>query len=529
MTNLEKFRVLWISEKTLKCLEKKWFQTPSPIQEKVIPLLLKWDVNLIWQAATGTWKTAAFGVPLADKIIEHKDYTQAIIMTPTRELAIQVADEIRSFLENKSINVVTVYGWQSYDIQLRELRKWADIIVWTPWRIIDHLNRNRIKLDKIQYMILDEADEMLNMWFIEDIKEILEHTNKNKNTLLFSATMPKEIINVAKKYMWDYEIVSVESSQRTTVQTEQLYFNVQYKDKLEALCRVMDIAPDFFGLVFCKTKIDVDEVTSKLLQKWYSVEWLHWDVAQSQRERIIQKFKSKKIKVLVATDVAARGIDVNDITHVINYCLPQNPESYIHRVWRTGRANKKWIAITFVSPSEAKRLPFFKKATKTDIKLEKIPNIEAVISSKKNQITKQIGGAIENNSYIKQIYLAKELLQNQDAETIIAALLELKYENELCKTKYKDIVDIKERIWGYNKYWYNKWSYRWWSNNRYNDRRKSYSDKKPFKNRWNNKDLNQRSWEKSYNKDRWNNTKSSHQNNSWYKWDFRNKKWFRSN
>jgi ATP-dependent RNA helicase DeaD len=474
LTNLEKFRTLWISEKTLKLLEKKWFETPSPIQEKVIPILLKWEKNLIWQAATGTWKTAAFGVPLAERIIKHETFTQAIIMAPTRELAIQVADEIRSFLHDKSINVVTIYGWQSYEIQLRELRKWADIIVWTPWRLIDHLNRNRIKLDKIKYMILDEADEMLNMWFIDDIKEILNHTNDTKNTLLFSATMPREIINVAKKYMWEYEIISVKSEQNTTIQTEQFYFNVQYKDKLEALCRVMDVEPDFFGLVFCKTKLDVDDVTAKLTQKWYSVEWIHWDIAQNQRERIIQKFKTKKIKVLIATDVAARWIDVNDITHVINYCLPQNPEAYIHRVGRTGRANKKWVAITFVSPSEAKRLPFFKKATKTDIKLEKIPNIEAVLVSKKSQITKEIDKAIENNSFVKQIYLTKEILQKHDAETIIAALLELKYENELCKTKYKEITEIKDRPS------YNRNRDKWWSRSTYRWR----NDNRPYQSRW---------------------------------------------
>ncbi len=502
MTNLEKFRALWISEKTLKCLEKKWFEKPSPIQEQVIPLLLEGNINLIWQAQTWTGKTAAFGVPLADKIIEHKDYTQAIIMTPTRELAIQVADEIRSFLENKNINVVTVYGWQSYDIQLRELRKWADIVVWTPWRIIDHLNRNRIKLDKIQYMILDEADEMLNMWFIDDIKEILEHTNKDKNTLLFSATMPKEIINVAKKYMWEYEIISVKSEQHTCTQTEQLYFNVQYKDKLEALCRIIDIEPDFFGIVFCKTKLDVDDVTSNLLHKWYSVEWLHGDVAQSQRERIIQKFKSKKIRTLIATDVAARGIDVNSITHVINYSLPQNPEAYIHRVWRTGRADKKWIAITFVSPSEAKRLPFFIKATKTDIKLQKIPNIEDVLKAKKSWIINQIHSAIENNSYQKQIPLAQEILQKYNPEYIIAALLELKYENELTKTKYKEISEIRDRVWWYNREnssrdsgwhnrwwrswnnrWWRSWNNRWWYNRNRDDRRDRNNDRSRNDNR----------------------------------------------
>lgn len=443
MNKLEKFRILWISETTLKSLEKKWFETPSPIQEKIIPLLLNWNIDLIWQAATWTWKTAAFGIPLAEKITEHQKDTQTLIMTPTRELAIQVADEIRSFIENKNINIVTIYWWQSYEIQLREIKKWADIIVWTPWRIIDHLKRKRIKLKEIKYLILDEADEMLNMWFIDDIKSILEHTNETKNTLLFSATMPKEIINVAKKYMWKYEIVSVKNEQHTTTQTEQHYFNVQYKDKLEALCRIIDIEPKFFGIVFCKTKVDVDDITSKLLHKWYSVEWIHWDIIQKQRERIIERFKSKKTRILIATDVAARWIDVNDITHVINYRLPESPDIYIHRVWRTWRANKKWTAITFVSPSEARKLNFFKKVTKTDIKLKEIPKIEDVLKSKKAWIIEQIHKAIENNSYHKQTQLAKEILGKYNPEIIVSALLELKYENELCKTKYKEISKSK--------------------------------------------------------------------------------------
>jgi len=491
LTKLQEFKKLWISEKTLNCLEKKWFQTPSPIQEKVIPLLLKWGINLIWQAATGTGKTAAFGVPLAEKITEHQNFTQSIILTPTRELAIQVADEIRSFLENKNINIVTIYGWQSYEIQLRELKKWADIIVWTPGRIIDHLDRGRIKLDKIQYMILDEADEMLNMWFIDDIKKILEHTNDNKNTLLFSATMPKEIINVAKKYMWNYEIISIKSEQNTTTQTEQLYFNIQRKDKLEALCRIVDTEPDFFGIVFCKTKSDVDDVSSKLLHKGYSVDGLHWDIIQSQRERIIQKFKSKKTKILVATDVAARGIDVDGITHVINYCLPQNPDAYIHRVWRTWRADKKWVAITFVSPSEVKKLAFFKKITKTDIKLQKIPNIEDVLKSKKTWVLKQIDSTITNNSYQKQIPLAQEILEKHSPESIVAALLELKYENELNKTKYKEIETTKNRISFYNK---NKNS--GYKSSKYN---KKFDDKKKYERQDKSKSYH-KGWKRKYKK-----------------------------
>ena len=507
MTNVEKFRALGIWEETLKMLSDKWFEIPSPIQEKSIPLLLKWDRNIIWQAATGTGKTAAFGIPLAEKITKHESYTQALIMAPTRELAIQVADEIRSFLHNKSINVVTVYGWQAYETQLRALKKWADIVVGTPWRLIDHLDRNRIRLDKLKYLILDEADEMLNMWFIEDIEKVLKYANDKKSMMLFSATMPKEILRVAKKYMGDYDIVSVKTKQMTTSQTKQLYFSINNRDKLEALCRIMDIEKWFFGIVFCKTKRDVDEVTAKLTLKWYAVDWLHWDVAQNQRERIIQKFKAKKTTALIATDVAARGIDVNDVTHVINYSLPQTPEDYVHRVGRTGRAGKTWTAITFISPTEHGRLAFFKRATSTDISLEKIPDIEKVLASKKRQILWEIKTAVDNESFQKHTELAKEILANHDSdhETIIAALLELKYENKLNKTKYREIKEATPRKWGNSSWWRNgpsRWWYRWrgwWWRNR--------SDRSSNRNRSSNKGRNsgreRDKWRSDRSRNRW--------------------------
>lgn len=442
-------------------LASKGFETPSPIQEKSIPLLLAWDRNIIWQAETWTGKTAAFGIPLAEKITKHEKDTQAIIMAPTRELAIQVADEIRSFLHNKDINVVTVYGWQSYEVQLRALKKWADIIVGTPWRLIDHLDRKRVRLDKIKYLILDEADEMLNMGFVDDIEKILKYTNSNKSMMLFSATMPREILRVAKKYMGDYEVVSVKSEQMTTTQTEQTYFSINHRDKLDALCRVMDLEKDFFGIVFCKTKLDVDEVAAKLTLKWYSVDWLHWDVAQNQRERIIGKFKAKKLTALIATDVAARGIDVNEITHVINYSLPQNPEAYIHRVGRTGRAGKTGKAITFLSPSEQGRLAFFKRATKTDITLWKIPDVDMILASKKWHIIDEVLSAVSNDSYQKKLILAKEILEKSDAdaEAIIAALLELRYQNKLSSTNYREISAARpgrgggSRSGSYNRGW----------------------------------------------------------------------------
>lgn len=262
------FSELGLSKEMLASLKNKGFETPSPIQEQVIPLLMTGDKNIIGQAATGTGKTAAFGIPLIERLTPAKR-PQAIILTPTRELAIQVAEEINSFQSDtkEKLSIVSIYGGQSYDIQLRALKKGADIIVGTPGRVIDHLNRRTLKLDAIEYMILDEADEMLNMGFIDDIEEIFKQTPEQKKVLLFSATMPNGILKVAKKYMGDYQLVSVKTAQMTTTQTTQIYFEVREGDKFEALCRIIDIEPDFYGIVFCKTKLDCDFVTTKLNER----------------------------------------------------------------------------------------------------------------------------------------------------------------------------------------------------------------------------------------------------------------------
>jgi ATP-dependent RNA helicase DeaD len=279
MTTTEKslsFSEFGLSQQMLNALEKKGFETPSPIQEQVIPLLLNGDQNIIGQAATGTGKTAAFGIPLIEKLAPTRT-TQAIILTPTRELAIQVAEEINSFQSDHKdrLSIVSIYGGQSYDIQLRALKKGADIIVGTPGRVIDHLNRRTLKLREISYLILDEADEMLNMGFIDDIEEIFQQTPTEKKVLLFSATMPKPILNVAKKYMGEYQLVSVKEKQLTATNTTQIYFEVREGDKFEALCRIIDLEPEFYGIVFCKTKLDCDFVTNKLNERGYQAQGLH--------------------------------------------------------------------------------------------------------------------------------------------------------------------------------------------------------------------------------------------------------------
>ncbi len=441
---LPKFQALWLSEKTLIALQKKWFEEPSPIQEQTIPLLLEWSKDIIWQAQTGTGKTAAFWLPIIETITERKSHVQAIILAPTRELAIQVAEEIQSLQGAKWIlRVLPVYGWQSMSQQLRALRNGVDVIVGTPGRVIDHLSRKTLKIDKIRYFVLDEADEMLNMGFIDDIEKIFTYTNEDRQTLLFSATMPREILHVAKKYMRDHTVVSVKKTELTTNNIEQIYFQVREHDKFEALSRIIDVEEEFYGIIFCKTKIDTDNVASHLNRRGYDAAAIHWDVEQRQRERILKKFKTKTTKILVATDVAARGIDVQDLTHVINYALPGDPESYVHRIGRTGRAGSKGIAITFVTPSEYRRLAFFERVTKSKIARKDIPAAHEVIDKKKDRLKLQIIDELNTEENLTQYKeFAQWLLKDHNPEDVVAALLKHSYSDELSAQNYKKVETV---------------------------------------------------------------------------------------
>jgi len=435
------FKDLGLSSRTLEWLEKKGFKIPSPIQAEVIPLLIANKKNIIWQAATWTGKTAAFGVPLIENL-KHENHIQAVILVPTRELAIQVAEEINSLQYPKNLSIVAIYGGQSYEIQNRALKKGVDIVVWTPGRIMDHLNRRTLKIEEIKYFILDEADEMLNMWFVDDIETIFKQTNPEKRVLLFSATMPRGILSVAKKYMGEYDLVAIKKNENITALTEQFYIQINERNKLEALCRIMDKEDDFYWIVFCKTKLDVDHVFAKLHEKGYSTQALHGDVQQKQRENILKLFKTKKTKILVATDVAARGIDVNDISHVINFWLPQDPESYVHRIGRTGRAWKTGTAITFVTPSEFRKFVFFQKVTNNNVKKIEIPAIANVIESKKKKLKINIENMLETGSHEKYLPIAQELLKEKDADHVLAALLQITYADEFNEEHYNKIENF---------------------------------------------------------------------------------------
>lgn len=443
MEKILTFRDLGLTEKTLKPLEKKGFEQPSPIQALTIPALLNGEKDIIGQAQTGTGKTAAFSLPILEKIEKSTGHVQAIILAPTRELAVQVAEEMNSLAHGRKLKIIPVYGGQSLEQQKRQLNKGVDIVVGTPGRVMDLMNRQVLKLNNIDYFILDEADEMLNMGFVEDIEHILTQTNEDKRMLFFSATMPAEILKIAKSHMREHEVLAVKKKELTTNLTEQIYFEVKEKDKFEALCRIIDIELDFYGIVFCRTKNDVNELVGKLQDRGYDVEGLHGDISQNHREVTLRRFKNKNLNILIATDVAARGIDVNDLTHVINYAIPQEAESYVHRIGRTGRAGKQGTAITFITPSEYRKLLQIQRITKTEIKKEQVPRVKDVILAKKTRLFDSVKNIISNGDAESYYDMAKELLTQETTPIeVIAAILKNFYDEELEETNYSDIESV---------------------------------------------------------------------------------------
>lgn len=443
MTQFEEFRALGLSEEALEAIRAKGFETPSPIQKLTIPVLLDdgRTNDIIAQAQTGTGKTAAFGLPILEKLTPKKGATQALILVPTRELALQVTEELLS-LNRKKLSIAPIYGGAAMAEQLRRLSKGIDIVVGTPGRILDHIRRGTLDLSELKFMTLDEADEMLNMGFIEDVEEILASSNEQRRIMLFSATMPKRIVDLSKRYMRDTEVLKVEAQEMTTELTDQIYFEVRESDKLDALTRIVDVEPDFYGIVFCRTKVGVDELVNRLTERGYAAEGLHGDVSQAQREKILRRFKKKLVNILVATDVAARGIDVNNLTHVINYSLPQDSESYVHRIGRTGRAGNTGTAITFISNSEYRQFGSLKRDIKVDIKKVAIPTAQDVIEIKKGKIRDDMAEIIESEAYDKYMEMAGEMLTNYTPEVALASLLKLAFKNDLEETSYPEIRSI---------------------------------------------------------------------------------------
>ena len=441
---MEKFRELGLTQKTLAALEAKGFEEPTEIQSITIPLLLKNEKDIVAQAQTGTGKTATFALPLIENLKPHSKFPLAIVLAPTRELVIQIAEEINSLKGDTEIICAPIYGGQSMELQLAKLRRGVTIVVGTPGRILDHLKRKTLILDKIEHVILDEGDEMLNMGFIEDIETILEHTPAEKRMCLFSATMPARIKDLATKYMKEYVHVKAQHT-LTTALTDQIYFEVARQDKFEALCRIIDMEKTFYGIIFCRTKIEVDELDSKLSDRGYSAEGLHGDISQSLREQILRKFKKQNISMLVATDVAARGIDINNLSHVINYSLPQDPESYIHRIGRTGRAGNQGTAVTFVTPDEFSKLGFIKRITKATINRKEIPGVEQIVDARMERINTEIKSVVESSKEGNFHVWADALLATETPRDVIAAVLQHSFGKVLDKSSYRKITPITKR------------------------------------------------------------------------------------
>lgn len=412
------FEDLGLDEKTLAAIARKGFETPSPIQALAIPRLLNGDANVIARARTGTGKTAAFGLPIVQELRESRDITQALVLEPTRELAMQTCTELQSFTEGGYPRTCVLYGGGSYNTQIRELKRGSEIVVGTPGRIQDHLERGTLDISKIKYFILDEGDEMLDMGFIDDIEHIFEQANPDARILLFSATMPAPILKIAAKFMGDYEIVEEEGVVEEPLLIDQKYWVVREGDKVEALVRLIDSNPDFYGLVFTQTKNDADTVSKRLDEKGYDVAALHGDIPQSQREKILARFRSKKTRVLVATDVAARGIDISGLSHVVNYSLPFDATTYVHRIGRTGRAGSSGFAVTFVNPGETRKLNFLKarvaRASKGDLNEGEIPSVKNVLKVKQaalfDDLKKSLG--------LKKEFEDDEIVENESAENL---------------------------------------------------------------------------------------------------------------
>lgn len=440
---LESFRVLGLSDKTLEALSEKGFSEPTDIQRECIPLLLENKLDVIGQARTGTGKTAAFALPILETIDEKDKSTQALILAPTRELAMQVASEIDSLKGKREISVDAIYGGTSYENQFKKLKKGLQIVVGTPGRIQDHLDRGTLNISKISFAVLDEADEMLDMGFVEDIEKILANSPKDKRMLLFSATMPDPILRLAENFMRDYTVVRIKKQESEEVLTEQYYYDLRESDKMEALCRIIDYSDDFYGIVFCKTKVQCEEIGRKLSERGYNAEALHGDLSQKQREIILQNLRDHKIKILVATDVAARGIDVQELTHVINFTIPQDPEVYIHRIGRTGRAGKKGTAITFVTPSEARKFGFIKRISRMSIEKGTLPSSNDIILKKKERILDKVRASFKEQA-IEYEEIAAKLLEEEDSFVIVKALLKLLYKNELDKSQYHTIRSLEK-------------------------------------------------------------------------------------
>ena len=438
-----RFEEMGLSEEIQKAVRYMGFEEASPIQAKAIPAMIS-GIDLIGQAQTGTGKTAAFGIPLLEKVDPKLKKLQAIVLCPTRELAIQVADEIRNLSRYMhGIKVLPIYGGQDIVKQIRSLKSGTQIVIGTPGRVMDHMRRKTMKLDFVHTVVLDEADEMLNMGFREDIEFVLSGVPEERQTVLFSATMPKPIMEITKKFQNNAKVIKVTKKELTVPNIEQYYYDVKPKKKEEVLSRLLDIYSPRLSVVFCNTKKQVDLLVNALLGRGYFAAGLHGDMKQAQRDRVMQGFRTGKTEILVATDVAARGIDVDEVEAVFNYDLPQDDEYYVHRIGRTGRAGREGRAFSFVSGKEVYKLKEIQRYCKTKIYAQKVPSLNDVANTKMENILDDVERVIEQEDLDMMINAIEERVNNSEFTAMDMAAAFLK----ICCGMTEDNKNTEENDW----------------------------------------------------------------------------------
>lgn len=441
------FSDLNLPEALLKALEKVGYEKPSPIQAESIPLLLDGH-DLLGQAQTGTGKTAAFALPMLANIDADDNSTQLLVLAPTRELAIQVAEAFHSYAAfSKKIKVLPVYGGQSYDNQIRALKKGVQVVVGTPGRVIDHIKRGTLKLDQLKFLVLDEADEMLRMGFIDDVEWILGHAPDERQTALFSATMPERIRHITKRYLNEPKHVKIASKVSTASTIRQRFCQIAGHHKLEALTRILEVEEYDGVIIFVRTKTATVELAEKLSARGYDVEPLNGDIPQKSRERTVERLKEGKIDILIATDVVARGLDVERVSHVINFDIPYDTESYVHRIGRTGRAGREGDAILFISHREKRLLFAIEKATKQRIEPMAIPSISELNEQRLKRFKQSIIEAMEDDSIETLIPLIETIQSETEADptVLMAALVKIAQGNEPLILQESDRPDLTAR------------------------------------------------------------------------------------
>ena len=442
--SLKTFEELGVSEEIRHAIEELGFESPMPVQEEVIPYLLGNRNDVIALAQTGTGKTAAFGIPVLQKLDPKSRETQALVLSPTRELCLQIADDLKDFSKHmKGVNIVAVYGGTSIENQIRSLRHGAQIIVATPGRLIDLMHRGKANLENVNNVVLDEADEMLNMGFADSINEIFEGVPEDRNTLLFSATMSKEIEKIAKSYLREYKEIVVGSRNEGAENVNHIYYLVNAKDKYLALKRIVDFNPKIFGIIFCRTKLETQEIADKLIHDGYNAESLHGDLSQQQRDLTMQKFRQHLTQLLVATDVAARGLDVDDLTHVINFGLPDDIESYTHRSGRTGRAGKKGTSISIIHTREKHKMRAIEKEIGKAFVEGEIPSAKEICKKQLYKVMDQIVKTDVNDEeidpFMKDI---KRYFEFVDKEELIKKIVSMEFGKFLAY--YADAPEIEK-------------------------------------------------------------------------------------